>query len=123
MGVPTLEVGYTSATTGRGNHEDHKGHVVALEKKDLLQTKYVQHVQGRVCKIVPLTNLKTYLHNDTSETELIGRENSKKSTATIHSIRPPGKDAICVNMLLRSDLMLINDSKSFSIYLKTLPHL
>jgi hypothetical protein len=28
MGVPTLEVGYTSATTGRGNHEVHKGHVV-----------------------------------------------------------------------------------------------
>jgi thiamine pyrophosphokinase len=30
MGVPTLEVGYTSATTGRGDHEVHKGHVVAL---------------------------------------------------------------------------------------------
>jgi hypothetical protein len=25
-------VGYTSATTGRGNHEVHKGHVVALKK-------------------------------------------------------------------------------------------
>jgi hypothetical protein len=33
MGVPTLEVGYTSATTGRGDHEVHKGHVVALEEK------------------------------------------------------------------------------------------
>jgi hypothetical protein len=33
MGVPTLEVGYTSATTGRGDHEVHKGHVVALGKK------------------------------------------------------------------------------------------
>jgi hypothetical protein len=32
MSVPTLEVGYTSATTGRGDHEVHKGHVVALEK-------------------------------------------------------------------------------------------
>jgi hypothetical protein len=31
MGVPTLEVGYTSATTGRGDHEVHKGHVMALE--------------------------------------------------------------------------------------------
>jgi hypothetical protein len=30
MGVLTLEVGYTSATTGRGDHEVHKGHVVAL---------------------------------------------------------------------------------------------
>jgi hypothetical protein len=33
MGVPTSEVGYTSATTGRGDHEVHKGHVVAFEKK------------------------------------------------------------------------------------------
>jgi hypothetical protein len=32
MGVPVSEVGYTSATTGRGGHEVHKGHVVALEK-------------------------------------------------------------------------------------------
>jgi hypothetical protein len=30
MGVPTSEVGYTSATTGRGDHEVHTGHVVAL---------------------------------------------------------------------------------------------
>jgi hypothetical protein len=30
MGVPTLEVGYTSATTGRGDHEVSKGHVAAL---------------------------------------------------------------------------------------------
>jgi hypothetical protein len=29
MGVPTLEVGYTSATTGKGDHEVHKEHVVA----------------------------------------------------------------------------------------------
>jgi hypothetical protein len=32
MGVPASEVGYTSATTGRGDHEVHKGHVVAFEK-------------------------------------------------------------------------------------------
>jgi hypothetical protein len=30
MGVPTLEFGYTSATTGRRDYEVHKGHVVAL---------------------------------------------------------------------------------------------
>jgi hypothetical protein len=30
MGVRTSEFGYTSATTGRGDHEVHKGHVVAL---------------------------------------------------------------------------------------------
>jgi hypothetical protein len=30
MGVPTSEVGYSSATTGRRDHEVHKGHVMAL---------------------------------------------------------------------------------------------
>jgi hypothetical protein len=30
MGVPTTDVGYTWATTGRGDHEIHKGHLVAL---------------------------------------------------------------------------------------------
>jgi hypothetical protein len=35
MGVPTSEVGYTSATAGRGEHEVHKGHVVALAKENL----------------------------------------------------------------------------------------
>jgi hypothetical protein len=33
MGVPTSQVSYTSATTGRGDHEVHKGPVVALEEK------------------------------------------------------------------------------------------
>jgi hypothetical protein len=33
MVVPISEVGYTSATTGRGDHAFHKEHVVALEKK------------------------------------------------------------------------------------------
>jgi hypothetical protein len=32
MGVPNSDVVYTSATTGRGDHKVHKGHVVALEK-------------------------------------------------------------------------------------------
>jgi hypothetical protein len=38
MGVPTSEVGYTSATTGRGDHEVHDGHVVALDLKNMLDT-------------------------------------------------------------------------------------
>jgi hypothetical protein len=33
MDVPTSEVDYISATTVRGDHEVHKGHVVALGKK------------------------------------------------------------------------------------------
>jgi hypothetical protein len=36
MGVPTSEVGYTSATTGR---EDHEAHVVALGEKKIMYTK------------------------------------------------------------------------------------
>jgi hypothetical protein len=43
MGVPTSEVGYTSATTGRGEHEVHKGHVVALEKKKLAEEVWTLH--------------------------------------------------------------------------------
>jgi hypothetical protein len=35
MGVPTSEVGYTSATAGRGDHEVRDGHVVALENNRL----------------------------------------------------------------------------------------
>jgi hypothetical protein len=35
MGVPTSKVGYTTATTGRGDHEVHKGHVAALGGKKL----------------------------------------------------------------------------------------
>jgi hypothetical protein len=39
MGVPALEVGYISATTGRGHHEVHKGHVVALGKGEKKKKK------------------------------------------------------------------------------------
>jgi hypothetical protein len=37
MGVPTLDVGYTSAKTGKGDHEVHKGQVVALVKKNFVE--------------------------------------------------------------------------------------
>ena len=33
MGVPNSEVGYTSTTARRGDHESSYEHVVALEKK------------------------------------------------------------------------------------------
>jgi hypothetical protein len=42
MGIPASEVGYTLATTGRGDHKVHKGHVVALEKKK-------QFSNSRIC--------------------------------------------------------------------------
>jgi hypothetical protein len=34
MGVPSSAVGYISATTGREDHEVHKGHVVAFGEKE-----------------------------------------------------------------------------------------
>jgi hypothetical protein len=42
MGVSALEVGYTSATTRRGDHEVHKGHVVALGEKKVLGRRNFQ---------------------------------------------------------------------------------
>jgi hypothetical protein len=48
MSVPTSEVSYTSATTGRGDHKVHKGHVVALA-----QEKFVKVVWRRFSKVLP----------------------------------------------------------------------
>jgi hypothetical protein len=56
MGVPTSEVGYTSATTGRGDHKVHHGHVVALDLKKVFQTKitgYSPLATQCICHIVP----------------------------------------------------------------------
>ena len=39
MGIPTLEVGYTSATAG-GGPRSLRGHVVALEEKKFLDHKF-----------------------------------------------------------------------------------
>jgi hypothetical protein len=49
MGVPTSEVGYTSATTGRRDHEVHEGHVVVLGEKEYIiliqkRSKALKHV-------------------------------------------------------------------------------
>jgi hypothetical protein len=60
MGVPTSEVGYTSATTGRGDHEVHKGHTVALGEKNLIikpngRKRIVEHKTGNV---IGRTNMK-----------------------------------------------------------------
>jgi hypothetical protein len=37
MGVPASEVGYFLATTGRGDHEVHKGHEVGEDKHIVLE--------------------------------------------------------------------------------------
>jgi hypothetical protein len=47
MDVPTSEVGYTWATTGKKNHEVHKGHVVALEEKILTSNSTVLRIAKR----------------------------------------------------------------------------
>jgi len=38
MGVPSSEVGYTSATARRGDHESSYEHVVTLEEKKMFIT-------------------------------------------------------------------------------------
>jgi hypothetical protein len=44
MGVPTSEVGYPSATTRRGDHEVHDGHVGALgNNNNNISYKTIQH--------------------------------------------------------------------------------
>jgi hypothetical protein len=46
MGVSSSEVGYTSATAGRGDHEVQDGHVVALEKREEFRLGFVRFVVG-----------------------------------------------------------------------------
>jgi hypothetical protein len=69
MGVPTSEVGYTSATTGRGDHEVHKGHVVALAQKKVgvCVALGTQHTMRMYLWPVRLYNtFPSYLINGTS---------------------------------------------------------
>jgi hypothetical protein len=58
MGVPTSEVGYTSATTGTGDHEVHKGHMVVLEEtilflrsneRDMIKMYIGLHIKYPLC--------------------------------------------------------------------------
>jgi hypothetical protein len=52
MGVSVCEGGYTSASTGRGDHEVHKGHVVALgEKIPCTQSRKTQWPWTASCKM------------------------------------------------------------------------
>jgi hypothetical protein len=64
MGVPTSEVGYTSATAGRRDHKVHKGHVVALDLKKYIKTpklKLLVHVE-RIPKQRELTKFINKRH-------------------------------------------------------------
>jgi hypothetical protein len=48
MGVPTTEVSSTSAAAGSGDHEVHKGHVVALGEKNVLMFRGLSD-EGNIC--------------------------------------------------------------------------
>jgi hypothetical protein len=52
MGAPPPDVGYTSATTWRGDHEVHKGYVVAFGKKE--------RKKGCAIEILPRTMTSDY---------------------------------------------------------------
>jgi hypothetical protein len=58
MGIPTSEVGYTSVTTGREDHEVLKGYVVALEKKNVPKirdfVRYMTDLSETQCKYMEL---------------------------------------------------------------------
>jgi hypothetical protein len=67
MNVPTSEVSYTSATTWRGDHEVHKGHVVALEKKWNSKSGYSAHenplLAARLNMMTAIRILSVYFFN------------------------------------------------------------
>jgi hypothetical protein len=65
MSVPTSEVGYTSTTTGSGDHEVNKGHVVALEKNIV----HVYHL---------LSSMVDFMHVETNFSEEISSANTIK---------------------------------------------
>jgi hypothetical protein len=58
MDVPASEVGYTSATTGRGDHEVRKGHVVALAQKKIFSQTILANVWTE-----PYVRLPLFLSN------------------------------------------------------------
>ena len=55
MGVPTSEVGYTPAMPRREDHEVHKGHVVALEKKKM-SVWYADQTATRKERKIPVSH-------------------------------------------------------------------
>jgi hypothetical protein len=54
MGVPTSGVYYTSATTGRGDHEVHKVHVVALKRTSGRLHNEAAFLNGQVTELEEL---------------------------------------------------------------------
>jgi hypothetical protein len=84
MGVPTSEVGYTSATTGRGDHQVHIGHVMALGKKH-------KHTH-KLIKLMPETKglRRNTLQNVQSVTKVTWRWSKMLNIDSDVSFEPPG---------------------------------
>jgi hypothetical protein len=60
MGVPTTEVGFTSTTTGRGDHEFLKVHVVALGGGTYLNNAMISKLELRLAEM-PFIHVLVYL--------------------------------------------------------------
>jgi hypothetical protein len=58
MCILTSEVSYTSATTGRGDHEVYKGHLVVLgkERREREREKKRKTVDGNVFYFLTMTD-------------------------------------------------------------------
>jgi hypothetical protein len=95
MVVPTSEVGYTSATTGRGDHEVHKGHVVALAKKRYCPTLYiwyrtVKNGQRHMCAVYQHTYFAHLQHTDVTTGARQKRVPRNKSATKYYGWEQPG---------------------------------
>ena len=71
MGVPTSEVGYTSAMPKREDHEVHKGHVVALgRKKNLRKSRF----SGLAIQATGYKNTRTRYRQNTKKYTDVGHK-------------------------------------------------
>jgi hypothetical protein len=90
MSVPTLEVGYTSATTGRGDYEVRKGHVVALEeeeeeeKKKQKKKREEEEKEGKQSLILAFASVTTDAHSVPALHRCMPIFLKSSSTSSIH---------------------------------------
>ena len=78
MGVPTSEVGYTSATARRGDHESSYEHVVALGKKERKKKKSIPTSQ-KMFRLCTAKGTNRCFMQELQETRIIIRAQSKES--------------------------------------------
>jgi len=78
MGVPTSEVGYTPAMPRREDHEVHKGHVVALEKK-----KRYLYCSPNIIRVIKTRRMRLARH--------VARRGYRRSAFRVLVGKPEGK--------------------------------